>query len=92
MELEVNGKQFVASYFPFFRMEQHEDFDVWGMRLPSGQIEDVLVFEQDQPLISLTDYTRFLINEYILDDDDALTPRAIEFKKQLEELFHEQQD
>ena len=91
MELEVNGKQFVASYFPFFRMEQHEDFDVWGMRLPSGQIEDVLVFEQDQPLISLTDYTRFLINEYVMEDDDALTTRAIEFKRQLEELFHEQQ-
>ena len=91
MELEVNGKQFVSSYFPFFRMEQHEDFDVWGMRLPSGQIEEVLVFEQDQPLISLTDYTRFLINEYVMEDDDALTPRAIEFKRQLEELFYEQQ-
>ncbi len=90
MKLEVKGRHFVASYFPFFRVEQHEDFDVWGMRLPSGQIEDVLVFEQDQPLISLTDYTRFLINEYVMEDDDALTPRAIEFKKQLEELFHEQ--
>ena len=91
MHIEVNGKYFVASYFPFFRMEQHEDFDVWGMRLPSGQIEDVLVFEQEQPLISLTDCARFLINEYVMEDDDALTPRAIEFKRQLEELFHEQQ-
>lgn len=90
MKVEVNGKQFVASYFPFFRAEQHEDFDVWGMRLPSGRIEDVLVFEQDQPLISLTDYTRFLINEYVIEDDDALTPRAIEFKRQLKELFHEE--
>jgi len=91
MKLEVNGKMFVASYFPFFRMERHEDFDVWGLRLPSGQIEDVLVFEQDRPLISLTDYARYLINEYVMEDDDALTPRAIQFKRQLEELFYEQQ-
>jgi hypothetical protein len=87
MELDVNGNTYVSSYFPFFRMEQHEGFDVWGLRLPSGKIEDVLVFEQDQPLTSLKDYTRFLINEYILEEDDTLTPRAIQFKKELEELF-----
>ena len=91
MELEVNGKYFVASYFPFFRMEQHEDFDVWGLRLPSGRVEDVLVFEQAQPLKSVTDYARFLINEYILEEDGALTPKAIIFKRELEELFYEQQ-
>lgn len=90
MEVEVKGKIFVAAYFPFFRTEQHTDFDIWSLRLPSGRVEDIIVFDCDNPLDSLRDYASYLITEYVLEDDDMLTPKAIEFKAELKELFYEQ--
>jgi hypothetical protein len=90
----VDGKRFVASYFPFFRTERHEDFDVWGMRRADGSISEisVIVFEPKDTMPELYANAKWLINEYILEDDDALTPRAIALKKELMEIFYEQSD
>lgn len=90
----VEGKRFVASYFPFFRTERHEDFDVWGLRLSDGSTSDmsVIVFEPENTITELYDNAKWLIKEYILEDDDTLTPRAIMLKKELMGIFYEQSD
>jgi hypothetical protein len=94
MIVVVDGKRFVASYFPFFRTERHEDFDVWGTRRADGSTSDmsVIVFEPENTVTELYDNAKWLIKEYILEDDDALTPRAIALKKELMEIFCEQSD
>jgi hypothetical protein len=87
MIVEVDKVIYETTYFPFFRTEKHDDFEVWNLRLPSGNLEEVIVFEVATPLNCLTEYAEFLIREYVLEDDEMLTPRAIELKKDLEELF-----
>jgi hypothetical protein len=92
MIIEAGGKRFVASYFPFFRSERHEDFDVWSIRLADGSVSEtsILIFDSKNPLPELHENARWFINEYVLEDDIALTKRAIEIKQQLMEIFHEQ--
>lgn len=92
MIVNVNGKRFVASYFPFFRAERHDDFDVWGLRLTDGSTSEmsVIVFESKDAVAELHANAKWLINEYVLEDDVALTPRAITIKKELMEIFVEQ--
>ncbi len=91
MIISVDGNRYQFSYYPFFRMEQKDDFHVYGMRLPSGKIEDVLVFDMVRPLNSLREYAEFLIREYVLEEDDMLTPRAMDLKRELQELLgHEE--
>jgi hypothetical protein len=94
MIVETRGKRFVASYFPFFKTERGEDFDEWGIRLADGNVSDVttLVFDTKKPIPELYENARWLINEYVLEDDDALTPKAIQLKRQLMEIFYEQRD
>jgi len=87
MIIEVDNIVYKTQYFPFFRTEKYNDFEVWNIRLPSGNLEEVIVFEVAKPLNYLTEYAEFLIREYILEDDEMLTPKAIELKKDLEELF-----
>lgn len=93
MHVIVNGRHFVASYFPFFRSKRHDGFDVWGIRFIDGSISDitVLVFEPNNPMPELYENARWLINEFILEEDDALTAIAKKFKQNLMEIFHEQQ-
>lgn len=92
MNVTVNGRHFVASYFPFFRIKQGDSFDVWGIRLADGSISDmtVLVFEPENALAELDKNARWLINEFILEEDEALTPNAQKFKQSLMEVFREQ--
>ena len=92
MIVNVNGKRFVASYFPFFRTDRHEDFDVWGLRLADGSTSEmsVIVFEPKDAVVELHANAKWLINEYVLEDDAALTPRAIAIKRELMEIFIEQ--
>lgn len=92
MIVTVDGKQFVASYFPFFRTVCSEDFDEWGIRFADGSVSDVtvLVFDQKNSVRELYENAAWLIKEYVLEDDDALTPRAQALKRNLMEIFHEQ--
>jgi hypothetical protein len=89
MKVTVGNKVFETEFFPFFRTERNEDFEVWGLRLPSGKIEDVLIFDVVNPMKGLIEYAEYLIREYVLEEDIALTDKAIEFKTDLKELFHE---
>jgi hypothetical protein len=92
MNVTVNGRQFVASYFPFFRVKKSQDFDEWGIRFADGSTSDVtvLVFDQENSVPELYENAKWLINEFILEEDDALTPRAQKLKQNLMEIFHEQ--
>lgn len=92
MIVTVDGKQFVASYFPFFRTTRGEDFDEWGIRFADGSVSDVtvLVFDHKNSIKELYENAAWLIKEYVLEEDDALTPRAQTLKQHLMEVFHEQ--
>jgi hypothetical protein len=94
MIVEVGEKRFVAFYFPFFRTARGSDFDEWGIRLADGGISDItmIVFDTKTPIPELYENARWLINEYVLEDDNSLTTRAIQLKRQLMEIFHEQRD
>lgn len=74
-------------YYPFFRIEQHDDFDVYTLRYPSGRIEEMVVFDTNSPREELINHLSFLLKEYALEHDDALTPRAMELKKDVRRLF-----
>lgn len=87
--ISVEGKIYGTVYFPYFRKEIHEDFSVFGMRLPSGKIEDVIIFHDIPYHEALSQWSKYLIKEYILEDDEMLTPKAQNFKADLEELFYE---
>jgi hypothetical protein len=88
----IDGRKFVAEYFPFFRMKRFHGYDEWGIRLLDGSVSDmtVLVFDQKNVVHELHENARWLINEFILEEDDALTPHAQHFKRCLMEVFHEQ--
>lgn len=92
MKVVVDGKQFVASYFPFFRVKRGEDFDEWGIRLADGSVSDVnvLVFDQKDSIPELYENARWLIKEFVLEEDEMLTPKAQKLKTTLMEIFHEQ--
>jgi hypothetical protein len=89
MIIYVNQTKFEMRYFPFFRKENHEDFQIWGMKYPSGVIEDVIIFEKEKYIEELKDYTKFLIIEYLLEEDDMLTPEAKKLKEDLRHLFED---
>jgi hypothetical protein len=91
MIVDVHGKRFVASYFPFFRKKRYEDFEEWGLRLADGSVSEVtmLVFNTDKPIPEIYENAAWLINEYILEEDDMLTQRALNLKRQLMEIFCE---
>jgi hypothetical protein len=94
MRVEVAGRHFVATYFPFFRVKRNDDFDEWGIRLVDGSVSDltVIVFDHEKSVQELHENARWLINEFILEEDEMLTPKARKLKQSLMEIFHEQRD
>jgi hypothetical protein len=68
-------------------MERNEYFSIYGIRYPSGFTEKVLVFDVDNQIKELEEYSKFLITEYALEDDDMLTERAKRLKQDVKELF-----
>jgi len=91
MIIDIDKRQFCTSYFPFFRSNRNADFDEWNIRLVDETTSDmsILVFDTKNPMPELYKHAEWLIKEYMLEEDDMLTPKAIEFKKQLMEIFHE---
>ena len=87
MKIDVGGVVYEAVYYPFFRIEQHDDFDVYTLRYPSGLVEEILVFDVDSPQSELLDHLKFLLKEYALEDDNALTTKAMELKQDVLRLF-----
>jgi hypothetical protein len=89
MIVYINQTKFEMKYFPFFRKEDHQDFQIWGMKYPSGIIEEVIIFEKENYIDELKSYMQFLIEEYLLEEDIMLTPSAKKLKDDLRELFYE---
>jgi len=87
MEVEVNGIKYTSIYFPFFRKEKHEDYSLYGLRYPSGYIEEFVVFENANYKEELRKHLAFVVKEYMLEDDDMLTPRAMRLKEDVRKLF-----
>jgi hypothetical protein len=88
MEVEVNGANFIFSYYPYYRMKEGKGFYLYGMRLPSGNIEYVRVLDLEHPIKSLREFSEHVIKEYVLEDDNMLTPTAMAFKNELKEMLN----
>ena len=87
MIVEYEGKSYRTSYYPFFRIRRGEGFDVYAITYPSGSFEEFLVFDVDNPRPALEDYLAHCIKEYLLEDDDMLTSRALRIKKDLSDML-----
>lgn len=86
MEVFYKGKKYKTHYFPFFRVKKLHGYQIFGLRYPSGRIERIFIMDDD-PIPELKNYLIFLIKEYIMEDNDALTPYAKSLKEDIYELF-----
>ena len=87
MKVTIGTETYETKYFPFFLKEKRQDYSLYTLRYPSGNLDKVLVFDQDNYMEELRDYLKFLIREYMFEDDDMLTSRAKELKKDICDLF-----
>lgn len=92
MIVNVNNRLFETKYFPFFRIEQTEDFDIYTITYPSGFQEEMVVFDQKDYMNCLKCHMGFLISEYALEEDDMLTPRAMKLKNDILDMIEERSD
>lgn len=89
MKVTIGTETYETRYFPFFLKEKRQDYSLYTLRYPSGNVDKVLVFDQDNYMEELRSYLRFIIQEYMLEEDDMLTSRARELKKDVYNLFYE---
>lgn len=89
MRVEVDGNVYHTKYFPFFRIRRRPDFDVYSLRYPSGFVEEILVFDVDNYLSELREHLAYIIREYVMEDDEILTPFAQRLKRDSRDLFYE---
>ena len=87
MRIYHKNKSYDTIYAPFFRMSSCSDFAIYGIRLPSGKIDEVVVFDQDDYMVEMKKHLEYLLIEYALEDDDMLTERAKELKADVRALF-----
>ena len=87
MKVTIGTETYETKYFPFFLKEKRQDYSLYTLRYPSGHLDSVLVFDQDNYMEELHSYLKFIIREYMLEDDDMLTPRAQELKRDICDLF-----
>lgn len=90
MQVEYEGKLYSTQYFPFFRIKRSGAYQVFGLRYPSGFIERVIVSDTPNYMKELQNYLKFLIKDYILEDEEMLTPYAKRLKEDIYDLFGEQ--
>jgi hypothetical protein len=89
MRVLVEGRTYESTYFPFFLKKQRLDYSIYTFRLPSGAIEEIFVFDRNNYLQELQDYVKYMIEQFVLEDDAMLTPRAQQLKRDLSELFRQ---
>lgn len=87
MKVHHKGVEYDTIYSPFFRISSCEDFAIYGIRYPSGRLDDVLIFEQDEYIVELKQYLVYILEQYGLEEDDMLTPKAKELKADVKALF-----
>lgn len=89
MKVQVNNKIYETKYFPFFLKEKRGGISIYTLRYPSGFVEKVLVVNENDYIGELEEYLKFLITEYLLEDDLLLTTRALRLKQDISDLFYE---
>lgn len=89
MKVTIGTETYETRYFPFFLKEKRQNYSLYTLRYPSGNTDKVLVFDQDNYMEELRDYLKFIIKEYMLEDDDMLTSRAQQLKRDVYDLFYE---
>jgi hypothetical protein len=89
LKVEYKGKIYSTLYFPFFRIRKAGGYQIFGLRYPSGSIDKVIVSDDERYMQELRNYLVFLIDHYMMEDDDVLTPYAIRLKRDIYELFGE---
>lgn len=89
MKVTIGTETYETRYFPFFIKEKRKHYSVYTLRYPSGNVDKVLVFDQDNYMEELRSYLRFIIQEYMLEEDDMLTSRAQDLKRDVYNLFYE---
>lgn len=88
MKITINNKNYETVYFPFFRMYEKETYSCYGLRYPSGMIEEFIVYNDSNYMSELKKHLEFMVREYMLEDDDMLTPKAKELKEDVCRLFN----
>jgi hypothetical protein len=89
LEFFYEGKKYKTQYFPFFRIKKLDGYQIFGLRYPSGRIERIFVMDNASPIPELREYLKFLIKEYVHEENDALTPYARLLKEDIRELFRQ---
>ena len=92
MKVTIGTETYETRYFPFFLKEKKDYFSVYTLRYPSGFVEEILVFDEDNYMEELRSYLKFIITEYMLEDDTMLTSMAQRLKKDVYDLFHENEE
>lgn len=87
MKVTIGTETYETKYFPFFLKEKRQDYSLYTLRYPSGNVDKVLVFDSDNYMEELRAYLKFIIEEYMLEEDDALTAHAQKLKKDIRDLF-----
>lgn len=90
MRIEVNNKIYHTRYFPFFRVRRAKTFDIFALRYPSGFVEEIMVFDSKNYIVELKAYLKFLIEEYMHEEDIALTTFGQRLKRDVNDLFFEE--
>jgi hypothetical protein len=87
MKVTIDKHVYETVYYPFFRTSVCDDFAVYTIRYPSGMTEEMVVFDQVKYTAELKEHLIFLLNQYGLEEDDMLTPKAKELKYDVRALF-----
>lgn len=87
MKITIDNIEYETIYFPFYRIKKHKQFTKFGLRYPSGFIEDIVVFDATNYMEELRGQLEYTLREYGLEEDDMLTPKAMELKRNVRDLF-----
>jgi len=87
MKIIIDNIEYETIYFPFYRIKKHKQFTKFGLRYPSGFTEDVVVFDATNYMEELRGQLEYTLKEYGLEEDDMLTPKAMELKRNVRDLF-----
>lgn len=83
----IDDIKYESAYFPFFKISSCKDFAIFGLRYPSGKIDDVIIYNQENFMIECHKHLEYILREYALEEDDMLTKKAKDLKQDVRVLF-----
>lgn len=89
MRINLGEKTYQTVYFPFFRIKEHAHYTIYGIRYPSGNIERLFVDSRSDRIECFREYLKYLIQDFMMEDDDVLTEHGRKIKEDVYELFGE---